>query len=233
MTKSPHAAADLFGAIFPPRRIRVLGAGRFGRLAAERLKGRFPESTLSVTDSDARRVSEISAELEIAGEVDECIASLGRAELEDDLWLVPSVPVHVAFEWVLNELGRSGNPQRLPVPEEVDAQVPNPIRAFSGTLYTSFATFLCPDYCSEPDEVCTYTGKKRPGNLFEVLGGVDVPGFAVTVLRSFQLAPGVGGYPVRSLRRLAAEIGVKPGGWLVATSCRCHAVINGLEWGAK
>ena len=233
MTKSPHAAADLFGAGFPPRRIKVLGAGRFGRLAAVRLKERFPEAALSVTDSDARRVSEISRELEIAGEVGECIASLGGAEPEDDLWLVPSVPVHVAFEWVLSELGRSGNPQRLPVPREVDAQVPNPFRISSDTLYASFATFLCPDHCSEPDELCTHTGKKRSGNLFEVLGGIDVPGFSVRVLRSLQLAPGVGGYPAQSLCRLAAEIGAEPGGWLLATSCRCHAVINGLEWPTK
>ena len=114
--------------------------------------------------------------------------------------MVPSVPVHVAFEWVLNELGRPGTSRRLPVPEEVGSQVPNPLRAPSGALYASFATFVCPDYCSEPDEICTHTGKERPGNLYDFLGGVDVPGFDVLVLRSWQLAPGVGGYPGRSLR---------------------------------
>lgn len=230
MADNYNSAADSFRDFFPPRRIRVLGAGRFGRLAAERLKDRFPDALLSVTDRDARRVSEISAELGIPGEVDECISSISRAEPEDDLWLVPSVPVHVAFEWVLNELNRPGNCRRLPVPEEVDLRVPNPIRTPSGTVYASFATFVCPDYCSEPDEICTHTGKKRPGNLYEFLSGVEAPGFDVLVLRSWQLAPGVGGYTGRSLRKLAAEVGKKPGAWLIATSCRCHGVINALEW---
>lgn len=230
MTDNYNSAADFLRDIFPPRRIRVLGAGRFGRLAAQRLKVRFPEALLSVTDRDAQRVSEITARLEIPGDVDECISSVSRAKLEDDVWLIPSVPVHVAFEWVLNELGRAGNCRRLPVPEEVAFKIPNPIRAPSGALYASFATFVCPDYCSEPDEICTHTGKKRPGDLYELLGGVDAPGFDVVVLRSRQLAPGVGGYPGRSLRKLADEVGAKPGAWLIATSCRCHAVINALEW---
>ena len=223
----------MFPEIFPPRRIRVLGAGRFGRLAAERLKHRFPDALLSVTDRDAARLSQISGELGVTGEVAECISSISRAEPDDDLWLVPSVPVHVAFEWVLNELNRSGNSRRLPVPEEVDSKVPNPIRVPSGTVYASFATWVCPDYCSEPDEICTHTGKKRAGNLYEVLSGVRVPGFEVFVLRSWQLAPGVGGYPGRSLRELAAGVGAKPGACLIATSCRCHAVINALEWSAR
>ena len=211
----------------------MLGAGRFGRLAAERLKSRFPEALLSVVDRDERRVAEISGELKIPGEVEECISSMDREAPDDDLWVVPSVPVHVAFEWVLRELGRTGNCRSQPVPEEVDVQVPNPIRAASGAVYASFATFLCPDYCGEPGEICTHTGEKRPGNLYEVLSGVNVPGFEVFVLRSWQLAPGVGGYPGRSLRELAAGVRAKPGGYLIATSCRCHGVINGLEWSAR
>ena len=224
---------DLFGDILPPRRIRVLGAGRFGRIAAERLKIRFPEALLSVTDRDGRRVERICGELKIPGEVGECISSMGGEKMEDDLWFIPSVPVHVAFEWVLGELGRTGNPRRIPVPAEVDRQVPNALRSPTGAVYASFATFMCPDYCNEPGEICTHTGKKRPGNLFEVLAGVLVPGFDVFVQRSFQLAPGVGGYPGRSMRELAVRAGAKPGACLIATSCRCHAVIDALEWSAR
>ncbi|SPJ15586.1 conserved hypothetical protein [Syntrophobacter sp. SbD2] len=223
-------ASNLFQDIFPPRRIRVLGAGRFGRLAAEGLRRRFPDALLSITDRDAARVDEITRSLGIPGEVEECIQSISGIEQPDDLWLIPAVPVHVGFEWAINELNRVAEAQRLPVPGEVDSKLPNPIRVPSGTLYASFATFLCPDYCSEPEEICTHTGKQRPGNLYEVLGGVLAPGFDVAVLRSWQLAPGVGGYPGRSLRELLARIGSKPGKYLVATSCRCHGVMDALEW---
>ena len=219
--------------IFPPRRIRVLGAGRFGRLAAERLKRRFPDAFLSIVDREAAKVEEIARELGIPGEVEECIRSICRMEPDNDLWVVPAVPVHVGFEWLANELARAGDVRRLPVPREVESKVPNPVRSPNGTLYASFATFICPDYCSEPDEICTHTGKDRPGNLYEVLRNVPAPGFDVAVLRSWQLAPGVGGYPGRSLQDLLAGIVRKPGKYLVATSCRCHGVIDALEWKSR
>ncbi len=227
---SEDLASNPLRDLFPPRRIRVLGAGRFGRLAAERLKRRFPDASLTITDREKARVEEIAADLGIKGEVEECLRSISRLELDDDLWVVPAVPVHVGFEWVVNELTRGAEVIRLPVPREVDSMVPNPIRAPNGTLYSSFATFICPDYCSEPEEICTHTGKERPGNLYEVFGEVPAPGFDVEVLRSWQLAPGVGGYPGRSLKDLLAGIVLKPGGYLIATSCRCHGVMNALEW---
>ncbi|MGC9194753.1 MAG: hypothetical protein ACP5IL_04770 [Syntrophobacteraceae bacterium] len=230
MTDMCNSAPDFFPDIFPPRRIRILGAGRFGRLAAQRLKERFPSARLSVTDKDGDKVDRICGELGISGEVGECVSSLCQNKPDEDLWIIPSVPVHVGFEWVLRALGPLGKARKVAVPEEVDCKVPNPMRVGSGALYASFATFLCPDYCNEPGEICTHTGKKRLGNLYEVLGAAGVPGFDVVVLRSWQLAPGVGGYPGGSLTNLAAAIGAKPGGWLVATSCRCHAVINALEW---
>jgi hypothetical protein len=227
---SGNAASNFFGDIFPPRRIRVLGAGRFGRLAAERLKLRFPDAFLSVTDRRAAKVEEITLDLGIEGEVQECIQSICRIEMADDLWLIPAVPVHVGFEWVVSELEKAGQVRKIPVPQEVDSKVPNPIRGPTGTLYASFATFVCPDFCSEPEEICTHTGKERLGNLYDIFGGVSASGFDVAVLRSWQLAPGVGGYPARSLREVLAGIVSKPGGYLVATSCRCHGVMDALEW---
>jgi hypothetical protein len=229
---SDNLASNSFKDIFPPRRISVLGAGRFGRLAAERLKRRFPEALLSITDRDAARVDAITRDLGIDGRVEDSIRSISGIS-PDDLWLIPAVPVHVGFEWTLNELSRVAEVRRLPVPEEIGLKVPNPVHAPSGTLYASFATFVCPDYCSEPEEICTHTGKLRPGNLYEVFSGLPASGFDVAVLRSWQLAPGVGGYPGRSLRELLAAIGSKPGRYLVATSCRCHGVMDALEWRAK
>jgi len=227
---SNNSPSHIFPDIFPPRRIRVLGAGRFGRLAAERLKRRFPDALLSIVERDQAKIDEVAGDLGIPAEVEDSILSISRVPPADDLWLVPAVPVHVGFEWTLNRLHLVADVRRLAVPEEVDPKVPNPIRTPAGTLYASFATFICPDYCSEPEEICTHTGKARPGNLHEVFGAVLVPEFDVAVLRSWQLAPGVGGYPGRSLNRLLAAIGSKPGRYLVATSCRCHGVMDALDW---
>lgn len=224
--------AEAFPAIFPPREIRVLGAGRFGRMAAQRLKRRFPDALLCVIDRDTERIERIGRELEVAVRAEDSIRAITERPVPGHVWLIPAVPVHVGYQWILHELGALGPARGLAVPEEADPQVPHPIRSGTGTLYASFATFLCPDHCSEPEEICTQTGKARPGNLYEVLGRIRVPGYAVEVLRSWQLAPGVGGYPAVSLADLLARIGARPGKYLIGTSCRCHGVVDGLEWEA-
>ena len=222
---------EAFPDIFPPRRIHILGAGRFGRMAAERLKDRFPEAFIKITDEDAGKIAKTKLEVGIAGEVEESISAITKAPLPPDLWLIPAVPIHVGFEWVLRELSRDTPAKRLSVPESADARVPNPIRSQAGTLYASFATFICPDYCKEPDRTCTKTGKTRQGNLFQVFGGIELPQFDTLVLRSWQLAPGVGGYPARALREMLSTISQKPGKYIIGTSCRCHGVLDALEWG--
>lgn len=228
---SKNPTREAFPDIFPPREIRVLGAGQFGRLAAERLVRLFPGAMLTVTDKDAEKVEKIRQDLGICMEVRDSVESINGA-LPEDIWIIPAVPVHVGFEWLLDQLNRTGTARRLAVPESADQLVPNPIRTPSGTVYASFATFICPDYCSEPDEICTTTGKARQGDLFEVLGGLSIPEYRAAVLRSWQLSPGVGGYPMRSLNQLLSAIGKEPGRRLFATSCRCHGVLDAFELSA-
>ncbi len=220
---------ETFPDIFPPREILILGAGRFGRLAAQRLVSRFPEARITVIDKDAARVERIRQEFGVLAEVRDSVESIIEAKLPEDIWIIPAVPVHVGFEWLLGRINRNGSALRLPVPDSADLLLPNPIRTPSGTVYASFATFLCPDYCSEPDEICTTTGEPRKGNLFEVFGELSIPDYKAEVLRSWQLAPGVGGYPVKSLNDLLSAIGEQPGRHLLATSCRCHGVLDAFE----
>jgi len=49
------------------------------------------------------------------------------------------------------------------------------------------------------------------------------------VVASRQLAPGVGGYAPRRLLDLAATVAKAPGPLLIATACRCHGVVHGLQ----
>lgn len=227
---SKNLPAEIFPDIFPPRAIRILGAGRFGRIAAERLRRHFPGSSLCIVDRDADRVEAVRREVEVCGEVCDPQEFITGSVVSEDVWIIPAIPVHVGFEWLARSLGRMRKMRRLPVAEDVAWQVPNPIRSPSGTLYASFADFICPDHCSEPDEMCTHTGKARPGTLYEVFGKIRLEDFDVAVLRSWQLAPGVGGYPMRSLHELFERVTARSGKYLVATSCRCHGVIDALEW---
>ena len=220
-----------FPGFFPPERICIVGAGHFGRLAAQRLSDRFPRASFLVVDQNREKLDQIEKSLGLPVQVHDIPSFLENTWVGDSTWIVPAVPIHFAFQWVLHELRKTGRVEPLPVPETVDAQIPNPYRALNGSLCASFASFVCPDYCSEPEEICSYTKDRRRGDLFEVLGKIILQGFEVIVIRSWQLAPGVGGYPRSSLDKVVQEIRAQPvKRCLIVTSCRCHGIIDGLTW---
>ena len=229
---SQDKPSKVFADIFPPREIWILGAGKFGSLAAEKTRNKFPDAAITITDRDAEKVERLCRGLGIMGEVNDSIRSVTRQPLDDHVWVVTTVPVHVGFEWVLHELSKEKDEvTRLPVPAAAAPQVPNPIRSPVGTtIYASFETFICPDFCTEPEEACTKSGKARIRNLFEVFTEIVIPEFTPVVLRSWQLAGGVGGYPARSMKDLLGAVAQRPGKYLIGTSCRCHGVLDALEW---
>jgi hypothetical protein len=207
----------------------ILGAGRFGRLAVERLLARREPPQLVVVDQNPDNLL-LLADRPLE-RVNEDVLGFLRANLEEGPdWIVPAVPIHVAFVWLFAELAGVGQVEMLPVPLTVDAQVPNPWRDGKGGLYTSVATFRCPDNCSEPRDRCTATGLRRSDDLFTLLARIRVPGSFPLVVRSHQLAAGVGGYRPSALRRLMRGVEAARGSVLVATACRCHGVIHALRF---
>jgi hypothetical protein len=94
----------------------------------------------------------------------------------------------------------------------------------------SHANFICPDDCPEPDDYCTITGESRPPALYNMLAGLNMPGFHSTCIVSSQLAPGQGGYQWRTLLRALEDVKAHPGKVLVSTACKCHGVIHALEY---
>jgi hypothetical protein len=203
----------------------ILGAGRFGRLAGERLLARRRPPYLVVVDRDREKLRAFPAEQVQLVHQDIVDFLLANLEREPD-WVIPAAPIHVAFAWLLKALSERGGVEVLPVPEAVDAQVPNPWRDGKGGLYASVAHFRCPDDCGEPRDRCTATGLPRAGDLFSLLAKVQVPGYVPLVVRSHQLAPGVGGYGPSALRRLKTRAVAAASPILVATACRCHGVIH-------
>jgi len=207
----------------------ILGAGRFGRLAVERLLARREPPQLVVVDQNPDKLL-LLADRPLE-RVNEDVLGFLRANLEEGPdWIVPAVPIHVAFVWLAAELGGVGQVEMLPVPITVDAQVPNPWRDGKGGLYTSVAAFRCPDNCSEPRDRCTATGLRRSDDLFALLARIRVPGSVPLVVRSHQLAAGVGGYRPSALRRLVRGAEAATGSVFVATACRCHGVIHALRF---
>lgn len=209
----------------------ILGAGKFGRLALKRLARQDAAAAFLVVDRSSEALAAVQA-LEVpgvSGVVAEAVAFLAanlRADSPWD-WLIPMVPVHVAWAWLL--AGPLKGWETLAVPEELATPGPGSFQGPEGQRYVSRAAHLCPDDCPESGEVCPVSGESRELALFAELANLERPGLAIKVVASRQLAPGVGGFPPQELMALARELGGMSGRVLIATACRCHGVVHGIR----
>jgi len=210
----------------------ILGAGKFGRLALRRLSDQDHEARFLLIDRRgealaAARTPKMKAAEMLEGEAIPYLAAhLGPGFPWD--WLIPMVPVHVAWAWLLAGplAGKGWEPTG--VPGDLGDLAALSVTGPQGELYLSRARYLCPDDCDEPP-LCPVTGKKRQQPLFRELAGTSRVGLPVLVVASRQLAPGVGGYAPSRLLELAGAVASTPGPLLVATACRCHGVVHGLK----
>jgi len=219
---------------FTGNEVFIIGAGHFGQRAVDALGAR-QNAPLWVVEKDEEALRAI------AGAPVERILDEGAPFLVNSFHLlharnviVPAVPIHLAVEWLHLCLKDKLSVLRLKVPESMKPLLPHTWEGSEGSLLVSYADFRCPDDCPEPADHCTVTGKKRGTPLHALLEGMTPPEYRIHVLRSRQLAPGVGGYRVGDLQELLGR--VKLGGegkWLVATACKCHGVVSALEVKSK
>lgn len=211
----------------------IMGAGKFGRLALERLARQDAAASFVMVDCDpaalAVRADGVPAWTRVQAEaVAFLVQHLGDDGRWD--WIIPMVPVHVAFHWLMAGPLAGSDWQPAAVPEALAGLIPGARRGPQGELYLSRARHLCPDDCAEPKR-CPVTGESRDLPLHQELASLHLAGYEIRVIPSRQLAPGVGGYPPRRLLDLARDMGALEGNVLIATACRCHGVIHGLaQW---
>ncbi len=203
----------------------IIGAGTFGQLAVKRLEKRF---RIILIDPDASMLESINSP-RIMKIVDNGIDFLARNlhKSTDVSFIVPCLPVHLAWEWCHKKLGSDA--LRLEVlPDTLDALLPNPMRGQDSHIYVSHADFICPENCSEPDALCTHTGHPRKKDMHQLLAGIVFQDYQPQVLQSRQLAPGVGGYSPQQLFTLLEKIKNVRGSLMICTACRCHGVVTGV-----
>jgi hypothetical protein len=210
-------------------KIWIIGAGHFGRRALRKLSENRKKRHFVLADPVKENVEQGNF-LNCEFEQTDGIAFLNQhlfPGTEPD-WIIPALPLHLAAEWCLLRLGKE-RACRLPLPPEIEAQIPNAMRGATGDIYASHATFRCPDDCAEPLDICTVTQMPRKRNMFELLEDVRLPGFHSLVIRSFQLGPGVGGYRPVQLFDLIKAAENAENKLLISTACRCHGVMTGVE----
>lgn len=207
----------------------VIGGGRFGERAARILSSDSSRPVWVVERDEA--CGPALAELPVRLLRREGVAFLAETlpRLADEDLVVPAVPIHLAVEWLRRTPDSNANVRIVPVPEALRRVLPHTWTAPDGSLLVSHADFLCPEDCPEPAEGCTVTGEVRTP-LYDLLANLEAPGFDVHVIRSRQLAPGLGGYLAADLRKLRDRVlGGSGKRWLIGTACRCHGTLTGLE----
>ncbi len=209
----------------------VIGGGRFGCLALERLGARV-EAVVEPKPSPGLRELATANRVELVQS--DGVAALRRAlaSPQPPRWVVPALPRHLLVDWLLAELSGQGA-KILPTPSQALPAVASLLRGPDEQLYLSLADFLCPDDCPEPADICTSTGQPRGEPLFQRLARVELPDRNTAVVRSHQLAPGVGGYRSADLLELRGRLAAQGGRWFIATACRCHGVAGSLALEAR
>ena len=212
------------------KNIWILGAGKFGLKAVERVKQMHPEVDLTVIDIIEDPGSMVSAHGGVYVRRDG-IEFLDKELLETGGpdWIIPAIPVHVACEWIKRRLSSTRAVRALNLPEGLAAMLPNTLQGKHGELYSSMADFLCPDDCIEPYGICTITNEKRAYRLYDLLSSIQIKHYKTVVVKSRQICAGVGGYQPADLISALYEVQRYDSPVLVCTSCKCHAVVSAFQ----
>ncbi len=197
----------------------VAGFGKFGKIALERLLSSFADPRIIIVESrEDRRPAELPAHVRWIRA--DAVSFLRESpELLPEDVIIPMVPFHLLAAYVMATRPKC---HEVPLPDALETILPHPFRIGSSALCCSRADFLCPDDCPE-GEVCTVTGEPREP-LHAAIEAVAVPGFTVLVQKSFQILPGVGGYPLSRLADIASKVthGQYPDRYLMQMSCNTH-----------
>jgi hypothetical protein len=210
------------------KRIWIIGAGKFGRRAASVLR-HGENNDLIVVDKQKEKLQGLGGTA-IAQDGVECL--VGKLSRDSSDWIVPAVPFHLVYEWTRRKMASNF----LLVPAQINSEwqnkLPNCVLGGEGQCFVSNANFLCPDNCPEPKGICTHTGLSRPRIMYRFLAEWGRRHFDTTVIRSRQLAPGVGGYPAKEMFFLLDHLHASQSyarQFLLATACSCHGVVNLFE----
>jgi hypothetical protein len=135
----------------------IIGCGHFGSRAAKILLQKDPHSKIIIVDQSKKALQKVSR-FPIETIISDGIFYLSQflSEGRKPNYIIPAVPLHLAFEFILFQLKPFGG-KRREVPTL--SGLPNPMLGKTGDLYTSPANFLCSEDCSEPAQYCTITKK--------------------------------------------------------------------------
>lgn len=205
----------------------IIGGGKFGLRAAKALSKKHSLNNLTLVEKEKTVCRQLD-QLGFGAVCMDGIQYLARNLIDTHYpdWIIPAIPVHVAYEWIRAKLSARYVIEGIAVPNDLVTVLPNPIKGKAGQLFISIADFKCPEDCLEPDEICTYTGEPRLMILHEFLNIIRHENFHPVIVRSHQLAAGVGGYTPAALFDALKETEAAQLPVMLSTACSCHGMIQ-------
>jgi hypothetical protein len=207
----------------------VIGGGRFGRRAVEALRASDPNGNILVVDKEPLRNLPSDIEIICADGIDWFTEHFVPDACVDKI--IPALPLHLAADWIKKKLANEHHAIRSEeILDEHLYHFPHPMRISASRIVMSHADFICPPNCSEPNDICTYTQKRRPISLHHILEIIQMRNFVPLIVQSRQFASGVGGYFPEDLWYLFEHTQRIPGTpLLIGTACKCHGIVDGFS----
>lgn len=203
----------------------VCGAGKFGRQAVLALYKNYELVVIDRHPPDNLPDGVVTVQSDAVVWLAEHLTPQSQVSA-----IIPALPLHLAADWLSTRLEADGlSVSKVPLPSPLLDNLPNPVQLSPSRAVLSYANFICPPSCSEPKEICTHTGKRRPLSLYKLLENIESPPFSTIVIRSRQVGPGIGGYSASDLFQLYQQVQAKAKHpLLIATACRCHGILDAL-----
>jgi hypothetical protein len=211
------------------KEIWIIGAGRFGHKAISAMKNHHPGSVITVVDHSPQACEAITEPGLTVVCMDGVTFLNHHLTRELSGWIIPVIPVHLAYEWVRMRLMPDLAVIPVDIPENIRESLPNAFPGKPGEVFVSNAAFVCPDNCAEPLNICTYTRLPRKQSLYQAISKLSCRGFTNLVLRSWQLAPGIGGISPEELFIVLEAVQRAGASTLLSTACRCHGVVQAFR----
>jgi len=212
-----------------PLRFLVIGCGRFGSRAVRRILDRNQRAIIEVVDLNPSALEAVKSRNVVrvcANGVDYFAERMSVGE--SPRWIIPAIPIHVVYHWVMRTLEKKYTADRLIVPEAI--RFPGEVRLTGWEVYSSLADFLCPEDCPGPrGGRCHRSGQHREQTLYRILENIRFGEFVSRVVRSRQLSPGVGGIRCSDLHGLPEEVASVRRPVLLSTASPCHGITAALR----
>lgn len=229
------------------KKVLILGGGRYGTIALERLRDKAEE--IIVVDIDPHCRAKVNADGVASSEavrygassfvVGDGVSYLSKLIEEGDVpdFVVLTIPKNIMAALFISWVESRGlkaefdPPSMLRTAERLPEEYIVAKDTTFGVLVVSFAKrFTCLDGCPQPD-VCPISGSRRQRSVLDLLTSVTEGDF-VKIFESRLLERDVGGVQGSEIfegyKSFSAE--VKRGMRLaIGTACRCHGIVNFLR----